>query len=137
MIRIKHFRLALALLCSALFAVGAFGVPVKPDLGKILKQQEQRNRPFEPAQAGWNGPEMQRPQDAAPNPVLEAYGPAATARSIRAALMAAAIPDPTAVLAIGVLIILMRIMRQMQDRRRQAVIVPIRPSTREEERKVA
>jgi hypothetical protein len=134
---IKHFRLALVLLCSALFASVAFAVPVKPDLGKILKQQEQRNRSFEPAQAGWNGSEMQRQQDAAPNPVLEAYGPAATARSIRAALMAAAVPDPAAVIAIAVLILLMRIMRQMQDRRAQAVVVPIRMLSPEEDRKAA
>ena len=87
---IKHFRLAVGMVCLLILATSALAVPVKPDLGKILKQQEQRNRPFEPAQAGWNGPEMQRAQDVAPNPVLEAYGPAATARSVRAALAAAA-----------------------------------------------
>ncbi|MGZ4787441.1 MAG: hypothetical protein ACXVZV_02190 [Terriglobales bacterium] len=124
-------------MCTTLLAGTAFAVPVKPDLGKILKQQEQRNRPFQPAQAGWNGPEMQRAQGAAPNPVLEAYGPAATARSIRAALTAAAIPDPSAVVAIVVLIILMRIMRQTQERRRQAVVLPIRSTSHEEERKAA
>ncbi len=111
-------------------------VPIRPDLGKLLKQQDQRNRHFEPAQAGWNGPEMQRAQDVSPNPVLEAYGPAATVRSVRAALMAAAIPDPKAVVAIAVLIILMRIMRQMQDRRKAAVI-PIRSSLPDEERRAA
>lgn len=136
--RIKHFGLAIALAALLGCAATAFAVPVKPDLEKILKQQEQRNRPFEPAQAGWNGPEMQRPQDAAPNPVLEAYGPAATARSIRAALTAAAIPDPEAVVAIAVLIMLMRIMRQIQERRREhAVVVPIRSAPATEERQVA
>lgn len=134
---IKHFRLAAGMVCLLTFATSALAVPVKPDLGKILKQQEQRSRPFEPAQAGWNGPEMQRPQDVAPNPVLEAYGPAATARSVRAALAAAAIPDPTAVIAIGVLIVLMRIMRQVQDRRRQALVVPIRSTSPEKERMAA
>ena len=111
-------------------------IPIRPDLGKMLKQHEQRNRQFDPAQAGWNGPEMQRLQDVAPNPVLEAYGPAATARSVRAALMAAAIPDPKAVVAIAVLIILMRILRQVQDRRK-AAIIPIRSTLAEEERKAA
>jgi len=143
MMRIKYFRLAAALFMIVGLAGAAFAVPVKPDLEKILKQQEHRNRSFEPAQAGWNGPEMQRPQDAAPNAVLEAYGPAATARSIRAALAAAAIPDPKAVVAIGVLILLMRIMRQIQDRRRsqetqgQATVVPIRPPSATGESKAA
>ena len=127
MSRIKQFKLAIALLATLTFAAAAFAVPVKPDLNKILNQQEHRRHTFEPAQAGWNGPEMQRPQDASPNAVLEAYGPAATARSIRAAVMAAAVPDPKAVVAIAVLIILMRIMRQVQERRRQVgVVVPIR-----------
>jgi hypothetical protein len=140
MIRIKHFALALA----AIFLVGcstvSFAVPVKPDLDKILKQQEQRNRQFEPAQAGWNGPEMQRPQDAAPNVVLETYGPAATLRSVRASLAAAAIPDPKAVIAIGVVIILMRIMREAQERQKQRVmVVTMRPALAERggERKAA
>ncbi len=138
MSRIKQFRLVIALLALFAFAGTAFALPVKPDLNKILNQQEHRRRNFEPAQAGWNGPEMQRPQDAAPNAVLEAYGPAATARSIRAALMAAAMPDPKAVIAIAVLILLMRIMRQVQDRRKRlAVVVPIRADGPEEERQAA
>ena len=136
--RIKHFGLVFALVGALLCAATAFAVPIKPDLERILKQQEQRKRSFEPAQAGWNGPEMQRAQDAAPNAVLETYGPAATARSIRAALVAAAIPDPKAVVAIAVLIVLMRMMWQIQDRRhRQAAVVPIRGSIPPEESKAA
>jgi hypothetical protein len=138
--RVKHFALALA----ALFTLGAsamsFAVPVKPDLDKILRQQEQRNRQFEPAQAGWNGPEMPRPQDAAPNVVLETYGPAATARAVRASLATAAVPDPKAVIAIGLLIVLMRIMRQAQERqKRSATVVAMRPiaAARGEERRAA
>lgn len=138
MSRVKQFRLAIALLATLSFAGAAFAVPVKPDLEKILNQQEHRRRTFEPAQAGWNGPEMQRPQDAAPNAVLEAYGPAATARSIRASLMAAAVPDPKAAIAIAALIILMRIMRQVQERRKRlAAVVAIRPASPEEERRAA
>ena len=136
--RIKQFRLAFMLAVALAFAGTALAVPVRPDLNKILNQQEHRRRTFEPAQAGWNGPEMQRPQDVAPNAVLEAYGPAATARSVRAALMAAAVPDPKAVVAIAMLIVLMRIMRQVQERRRQAgVVVPIRVASPEEERRAA
>lgn len=112
----------------------SFAVPVKPNLEKTLQQQEQRRRTFIPAQAGWNGPEMQRPQDADPNPVLEAYGPAATVRSIRASLVAAAIPDPKAVVAIAVIIILMRTMITLRERRQhEANVIPIRQRTPEEQ----
>ena len=122
--RIKQFGLLMALITGSL-NVG-FAMPIKPNLEKTLQQQEQRKRVFAPAQAGWNGPEMQRPQDVAPNPVLEAYGPAATARSIRASLVAAAIPDPKAVLAIATIIILMRVMRTVGERRAGGTkVVPI------------
>jgi hypothetical protein len=140
MIRIKHFALVLAALLVMGFAAAAFATPVKPDLEKILKQQEQRNRQFEPAQAGWNGPEMQRPQDASPNVVLETYGPVATLRSVRASLATAAIPDPKAVIAIGAVIILMRMMRLVQERqKRPATVMAMRPvvATRGEDRRAA
>jgi hypothetical protein len=137
MSRIKHFGLA-ALFVSLLgFAAAAFAVPVKPDLEKILKQQEQRNRPFEPAQAGWNGPEMQRPQDASSNVVLETYGPAATKRAMRAALAAAAIPDPKAVVAIAALILLMRIMVQVREREKRRAHVVVMRSVEPVKRKAA
>jgi hypothetical protein len=129
MSRIKHFALAIAVLLSIGGSTFSFAVPVKPNLEKILKQQERRNRSFEPAQAGWNGPETQRAQDVSPNAVLETYGPAATERAVRASLMAAAIPDAKALLAIGLLIILMRTLRQVQEReRRLANVVLIRPA---------
>ena len=130
--RIKQFGLLLAIVTVSLGV--SFAVPVKPNLEKTLQQQEQRHRTFTPAQAGWNGPEMQRPQDVAPNPVLEAYGPAATARSIRASLIAAAIPDPKAVVAIGVIIILMRTIKTVRRRRkREAEVIPIRPAAQQEQ----
>jgi hypothetical protein len=135
---IKQFGLAAALLGLLSFATVAFAVPVKPDLEKILKQQEQRDRSFEPAQAGWNGPEMQRPQDTSPNVVLETYGPAATERAVRAAIAAAAIPDPKAVMAIAVLILLMRIMMKVQEReKRRAPILAMRTVAPVKERKAA
>jgi hypothetical protein len=115
---IKSFALFLGLLCTAT----AVAVPVKPDLQKMLKQQDHRPRYFEPARAGWNGPEMKRPEDASPNPVLEAYGPKATTRAIRAALIAAAIPDPKAVIAIAVIIMLMRLLRNVQERRTMSAV---------------
>ena len=119
-----------------LFAIGTFAVPIKPDLQKILKQQEKQMRPFAPAHAGWNGPELQKPQVASPNPVYEAYGPASTARAIRAALAAAATPDPIAIAGIGMLILMLRYTRRQKAQHERAVVVPIR-TTPVEERKVA
>jgi hypothetical protein len=135
---IKQFGLAALFVIVLSFAATVFAVPIKPDLGKILKQQEQRNRSFEPAQAGWNGPEMQRTRDASPNVVLETYGPAATERAVRAALAAAAVPDPKAVIAIAGLILLMRVMVKAQAReKRRAPVVAMRPVESVEERKAA
>ena len=126
---IKRFVLPVVVL----FSIASFGVPIKPDLQKILKQQEKQTRPFEPAHAGWNGPELVKPQVASPNPVYEAYGPASTARAIRAALAAAATPDPMAILAIGLLILMWRYTRnQRLKQTRSAVVVPIRTASLEE-----
>jgi hypothetical protein len=119
MSRIRHFGMAVAIL----FAVHAFAVPVKPNLEKILQQQQQRPRQYEPARAGWDGPEMVRPQDASPNPVYEAYGPASTARAIRASLRTAMLPDPAALTAILMLILLWRIVRQQRTQRQHAPVV--------------
>lgn len=136
MTRIRQFGLVLALTTVCVSA--SFAVPVKPNLEKTLQQQEQRRHTFAPAQAGWNGPEMLRPQDASPNPILEAYGPAATARSIRSSLVAAAIPDPKAVIAIAVIIILMRVIRTQRERREQkGNVVAIRAATQQPEQKAA
>src|SRR3954471_6945771 len=114
---------ALELFLIALFALNSFAIPVKPNLEKILKQQEQRARPYEPARADWDGPEMVRAQDASPNPVYEAYGPASTARAIRASLRAAATPDPAAILGIGMLILLLRLARHQRTQRQMAAVV--------------
>src|SRR5437899_5155432 len=105
--RIRRLGLAVAVL----FGVSAYALPVKPNLEKILKQQEQPARQYEPARAGWDGPEMVRPQEGSPNPVYETYGPASNVRAIRAALRAAAIPDPVAMLGLGMLILLWRLAR--------------------------
>ena len=116
-------------------ALGAqvWAVPIKPDLEKILKEQQQAPRHYEPARAGWNGPEMVKAQESSPNPVYEAYGPASTARAIRASLRAAATPDPVALLGIGMLILLLRMVRA-QGKRKAAVVVISRPDVAQETR---
>jgi hypothetical protein len=106
-----------------LVSFSALSLPVKPNLEKILKQQEQRPRTYEPARAGWNGPEMVPPREASPNPVYEAYGPASTVRAIRASLRAAATPDPVAIVGIGMLIMLLRLARQQRAQRERAAVI--------------
>ncbi len=128
----------LVLITAILFSMGAFAIPVKPDLEKILKQQEQKPRHYEPARAGWNGPEMVRPQDSAPNPVYEAYGPASTARAIRASLRAAATPDPVALVGIGMLILLLRLVRsQGKKQAAEVTVLGRQPEFVPQERKAA
>src|SRR3954462_12182632 len=106
-------------------AAAVQAVPLKPDLQKILKQGEQRPKRFGPAHAGWNGPEMVRAQEASPNPIYEAYGPASTVRAIRASLAAAATPDPMALGAIGLLILMFRWTRQQRAKNMRATVIPI------------
>ncbi len=127
----------LVLAFSILLCANAFAIPVKPDLEKILRQQEQRPRHYEPARAGWNGPEMVKPQESAPNPVYETYGPASTARAIRAALRAAATPDPVALLGIGMLILLWRVVRQQERRHKGALTVISQQETLAQDRRAA
>lgn len=129
--------LVLAFAILLCLCANAFAVPVKPDLEKMLKQQEQRPRHYEPARAGWNGPEMVKPQESAPNPVYEAYGPASTARAIRAALRAAATPDPIALLGIGMLILLWRVVRQQGHRQKGALAVISQHETLAQEKRAA
>jgi len=131
--RTKQLQLSLALILVTVFVAPCSATPIRPDLHKLL--QEEKPRSFAPARAGWNGPEM-RPAQGTLNPTLEAYGPAATARAARASLLAAVIPDPKAVIAIGTLIVLLRVLRQQKLRRKSATVMAIRHST-EEERQAA
>jgi hypothetical protein len=131
--RIWQLGLALAML----FTAQAFAVPIKPNLEKMLRQQQQQQvRPYEPARAGWDGPEAVPAKDASPNPVYEAYGPASTARAIRASLKAAAMPDPAAILGIGMLILLWRVARKQRslDDQGNVAMMPIAVGSEEKKR---
>ena len=133
---VRTRQLHLALIVILIFGACSWATPIRPDLQKLLKQ-DQRPRRFSPARAGWNGPEMQ-PRRSVLNPTLEAYGPAATAKQNRDALLTAIIPDPKAVIAIGGLIVLLRILRvQKQKQKNAAVIAMPRPPEEEEEERQA
>jgi hypothetical protein len=86
-----------------LLASSAVATPIRPDPRKLVKDAG-RPREFLPARVGWNGPET-RGQNLATNPVL------AEPAAIRASLIAAALPDPRAVLAVVVAILLLRRLR--------------------------
>ncbi len=133
------FDRGIALLAALIFglSLAASALPVKPDVEKILQRQEQHPRHYQPARAGWDGPEMAPPEQASRNPVYEAYGPASTVRAVHAALKAAAKPDPVAVLAIGFLILLLRIARQQRVARERAVVTPIAPAFSHDHRRAA
>ena len=116
-------RLLIRFLATALLAVfaalgGASATPIRPDVQKLLSQPQDAPPQFVPARAGWNGPEMVKAQ-APTNLLLETFGQAGSARAVRAALLAAAIPDPRAVAAIVVMIFALRGMRSARLRRTQ------------------
>lgn len=112
-----------------LFAIDADATPIRPNIRKLVTQNQAAPPPATPARAGWDGPEMPRPE-ARTNPVLD---PAVTLRSNKAALITAAVPDPRAILAVFVVILLMRALRKIQERQKllaSANVVPFEPKER-------
>lgn len=87
-------------------AMPARATPIRPDVQRLLAEPQTPSQ-FVPARAGWYGPETPPPPRAAPGP----RDGAARARAIRASLVAAATPDPWAVLAIAAAILLLRWLR--------------------------
>jgi hypothetical protein len=96
-------------LCSA---ERAYAVPIRPDIRKLLDQPQDPGPPFIPARAGWHGPESAKTGEESPNPVMEKYSPAGSARAVRTALIGAAVPDWRVVGVILALIIALRKMRR-------------------------
>ena len=93
----------------AILAVAASGSPIKPDLQKLLSKPNAGQERFTPARAGWDGPETGWSTAAtAVAPSLERFGQVATAREVRAGLVAAAVPDPKVLGLVVLLILLLR-----------------------------
>lgn len=123
---LKRITIALAL-ATGLFIVLAAGeanaTPIRPDIRKVVSESQTRPAPMAPARAGWNGPEMQ-PEGR----TIPALDPAVTLRANKAALLSAAIPDPRALFAVLIVIILMRALKKINDeqkRRQPATVVAI------------
>ncbi len=107
-------------LCLFLTAVDAQATPIHPDIKKLVSQPPQDSgADLGPARAGWNGPEMARKEDV-DNASLDGYDSAAAARAWKTALLAAATPDPGAVLGIVTAIFLLRLLRRREQERRAA-----------------
>lgn len=95
---------------AAIVVIPAQATPIRPDV-KHLLAEPQAPAQFVPARAGWQGPET--PPAPRESPLLKS---AASAKAVRASLIAAAIPDPWAVLAIAAAILLLRWLRLIRSR---------------------
>src|SRR5205085_7116922 len=90
----------------------AHASPIPPDVKKLAEQPQGPPPRFEPARAGWNGPE------ASPPPQLPAeFSAAARVRAVRRTLALVMTPDPRSVLAILAAIVLLRLMRVRRERK--------------------
>lgn len=120
---LKRITITLAL-ATGLFIVLAAGeanaTPIRPDIRKVVSESQSQPAPMVPARAGWNGPEMQPAARTIP-----ALDPSLTLRANKAALLAAAIPDPRALFAVAIIIILMRTLKRIEEeqKRRQPATV--------------
>jgi hypothetical protein len=99
-----------------LAAIDADATPIRPNIRKLVTENQTPPPKPDPARAGWNGPELPV-RDLSANPALD---PAVTLRSNKAALITAAVPDSRAVLAVIVVIFLMRILRNIEEKEKQA-----------------
>lgn len=85
---------------------------IPPDVRKLAKQPQGPPPKFEPARAGWNGPESGAP------PTLPAeFSAAARVRAVRRTLALLVTPDPAALLGIGLMILLLRKLRSREERK--------------------
>ena len=99
-----------------LAAIDADAAPIRPDIRKLVNESQATPAPASPARAGWDGPEIQRRETR----VDSVFDPTVILRSNKAALLTAAIPDPRAILAVVVIIFLMRTLKNIQDKQKQA-----------------
>ncbi|MBI2678178.1 MAG: hypothetical protein HYX28_05310 [Candidatus Koribacter versatilis] len=112
-------RIAIVLAGAAMFLVfialaqgRAHASPIPPDVRKLAEQPQGPPPKFEPARAGWNGPES------GPPPALPTeFSAAARVRAVRRTLALLMTPDPKALLAIALLIVVLRVVRAREERK--------------------
>jgi hypothetical protein len=108
---------ALFLLFLAAAQGRASATPIRPDVRKLVEQPPNATPPYEPARAGWNGPETSAADMAL------AAAQAARVQEVHRALAVVVTPDPRAWLAILLLIVVMRKLRAQREARQVAVPV--------------
>lgn len=108
-----------------LTVIRAEATPIRPDVRKVLSQPQPSPDNFSPARAGWNGPETASSTQVV-NTTYEQLSPAATARTVRQSLIAAALPDYRILAAILLVILLLRRIRKAyQNAHLAAVSAPV------------
>jgi hypothetical protein len=103
---------AMFLLFAAL--TQAHASPIHPDIKQLVKEPAGPPPKFEPARAGWNGPESAPPSVAGLPLELTSAG---RAQAIRQALALVMIPDPRVLVAILISILLLRKLHGMREER--------------------
>ena len=118
---------------ASMFLLVADGnsTPLRPDIRKLVAQPSETVQ-FAPARAGWDGSETGRNSLSATDPAAAEFSLAATQRATRAALLAAAVPDPRAVVAIVAAILMLRLLRHTHQRQASRSDVIVLPSPPEE-----
>ena len=106
-------RIGVVLGAAVLFLLVApsEATPIKPDVRKLVEQPQAPPPPYEPARAGWNGPETSPGQQAM------AAAQQAHARAVHRSLALVVTPDPRAWLVILAMIVLLRKARSMREAR--------------------
>lgn len=113
-LRIRLFAAFIA--CTCAFSARAAATPIKLKLEDLIKQVERPRMMFAPARAGWNGPERSKPARTF-NLLFEQYGPEGSERAMKASLIDAAKPDVRAFIGIGMVILLLRVLRNRDQLR--------------------
>ena len=114
--------------------VDADATPIRPNLRKLISAMDGSQAKAQPARAGWDGPEMPRNDLARVSPALD---PAVTLRANKAAILAAAVPDYRAVLAVVLIIFLMRMLRHIQAEQRRKLATVTAVDVRREQERIA
>jgi hypothetical protein len=109
---------ALFLLLATLAQGSAQATPIRPDVKQLTEQPESAPPKYEPARAGWNGPET------SPAVLARMEARAAQTRAVRQALAVVLTPDPRALAALLMAIVVLRKLRQ----RREAQVAVAMPS---------
>lgn len=115
-------------MCLFLAVVDADATPLRPDIRKLVTQPRDTVQ-FAPARAGWDGPENARRTASAAQPTAVQMTMSGVQRASHAAVMAAALPDPRAIVAIIAAILMLRLLRwrhQIEARRAKVLALPAR-----------